>query len=208
MTTEAERAMIWTSTGEVGLSSLTIWAVMIGVLQLPMDVSVPLDPDDFGRCYKLLLLIPEWRDRLAEVAAKYSEWRPLVREWAPLTEMYEAALNSGARTAPEMYALMKGLIQEGRQQVNGYQCGICGETTYFRHVDAGTTPMFMGCKATEGCGGRMTSMMYRVPQGADALVRYEWFKPSDLKGYSAEMREHIKKGGLDHRPVSGVVENQ
>ena len=86
-------------------------------------------------------------------------------------------------------------------KVNGYGCQRCGRSVYFRHVHHGTTPMFMGCKATEGCKGTMASMMYRVPPEADYFVTYEWFKPESLAGYSAEMKDHIRRGGLDYRPI-------
>lgn len=92
-------------------------------------------------------------------------------------------------------------------KINGYFCGTCGQMTYFRHVDHGTTPMFMGCKATEGCEGTMESMMYRVAPDAEFFVDYEWFKPTKLKGYSEEMKDHIRRGGLDSRPVGVTVQS-
>lgn len=77
----------WLHGHDTGTSSLTIYTVMTG--QRVERTSYPLDPDDFGRCYRLLKLFPEWRLRLAEVAARFKEWRPLVREWTRLTALYE-----------------------------------------------------------------------------------------------------------------------
>jgi hypothetical protein len=95
----------WLRGGDTGTSSLTIWHVMTG---LPVDrVGEPIDPSDFGRCYRLLKLFPDWRPRLPEVAAKYpdSPWPALVREWDRMTALYEEELPKG--TAPKLYALMK-----------------------------------------------------------------------------------------------------
>lgn len=54
----------------------------------PFCVGVPKDPDDFGRCYRLLLFIPEWLPRLEEMSAQFPEWTGLVREWEELTHLY------------------------------------------------------------------------------------------------------------------------
>jgi len=47
----------------------------------------PLDADDFGRCKRLIDRFPEWRARLAEVAAKYpeSKWGDIVAHWEELS---------------------------------------------------------------------------------------------------------------------------
>jgi len=59
----------WIVAGDTGISSRVIWAVMMGVsLDVMPRVDVPHDPPDFGRCYRLLEVMPEWRDRLGEVA--------------------------------------------------------------------------------------------------------------------------------------------
>ncbi len=91
MTTQAlmvpRAALAWVVGGDTGTSSQTIWSVMVGVKHdRPWT---PLDSDDFGRCYRLLELVPEWRKRLPEVAALHPDWKPLVREWDRLTSLYE-----------------------------------------------------------------------------------------------------------------------
>lgn len=62
---EFERACKWLLSGETGSSSETICAIMTG--NIPVYKSVPSDSSDFGRCYTLLKLIPEWIDRLGEL---------------------------------------------------------------------------------------------------------------------------------------------
>ena len=80
---------------------------------------------------------------------------------------------------------------------NRYVCQTCGKGVITVNVDDGTTPFMILCKATKGCRGMMYSSFYNVPQELPA--RFEWFKPASLKGYSPEMQEHIRKGGLDLR---------
>lgn len=78
--------MEWITGNDTGMSSETIWAVMMGVE--PSHPSVPLDAADFGRCSRLLMQFPAWRKRLGELGEKYTEWKPLVDNWAELEEMY------------------------------------------------------------------------------------------------------------------------
>ena len=102
----------WIVNGEVGTSSKTIWAVMLDAVMESRKESrvynVPHDPDDFSRCYKLLLLFPEWQKRLSEVAKVFPRWVGFVREWDKLTEMFETSGYS-----KEMYDFMQNLEAEG-----------------------------------------------------------------------------------------------
>lgn len=106
----------WIVSSDTGISSRVIWAVMMGVsLEVMPHASIPHDPPDFGRCYRLLEVMPEWRDRLEEVADKCSRWRPLVEHWSELETMYEACLDQEGRydgstdAAKVMYDRMKEL---------------------------------------------------------------------------------------------------
>jgi hypothetical protein len=85
-----EAALQWRAGRDTGTSSETIWAVMLGVT--PTYPDVPYDPDDFGRCYRLLEAVPEWRDRLHLVADAYpkSAWPKLVDAWSELETMWRA----------------------------------------------------------------------------------------------------------------------
>jgi hypothetical protein len=75
----------------VGTSSATIFRVMTGRWPAGSrgDADTPSDPGDFGRCHRLLRVMPEWRARMGEVAAKYRPWVPLVAAWDELTALYE-----------------------------------------------------------------------------------------------------------------------
>ncbi|HTF52208.1 MAG TPA: hypothetical protein VK735_32595 [Pseudonocardia sp.] len=84
---------------------------------------------------------------------------------------------------------------------NGYTCKSCGQVTMTYKVDEGVTPMFLRCRATEGCNGEAVSMMYppgQVPAHLAGLPRWEWYRPSprQTERMSAAMRDHIERGGL------------
>lgn len=93
------KAHQWIVDNDTGTSSKTIWAVMMGVITKPTHCGctkydVPHDADDFGRCHRLLVLIPEWRKRIAEVGTLLPAWLPIVREWDKLENMYREQLTS------------------------------------------------------------------------------------------------------------------
>jgi len=115
----------WLAGRDTGISSLTIYYVMNGKRQYLSDDtfehSPPCDPSDFGRCYRLLQLVPEWRAHLSDVAAAFPEWAPFVREWAKLEQLYEVAMQRPREPAPEMYQLMQKLREErnGKEKASG-----------------------------------------------------------------------------------------
>lgn len=108
-----QRAMMWATFGEQGISSRTIFSVMTGVLkyerEFPCDqwrFNVPHDPADFRRCYLLLKLIPEWRERLDEMAKAFEKWRPFVDHWDEMTALWEQERKNRDRCAPKLFELM------------------------------------------------------------------------------------------------------
>lgn len=97
----------WWSGRDTGISSLTICEVLADI-QSPFPLhDVPYDPDDFGRCYRLLKLFPAWRDRLGEVAARFPEWAALVERWDEMTKLYEEEEPTGI--CRKLYDLMQTL---------------------------------------------------------------------------------------------------
>ena len=90
-----------------GVSSETIWSVMTG---LPVkDAGHPYDPDDFGRCYRLLQHFPAWRSRLGEVAAAYpnTPWVDYVEHWSEMEVLWEEESQRRDGMARKLYALMQ-----------------------------------------------------------------------------------------------------
>jgi hypothetical protein len=107
-------AIGWLSNGDTGISSETIWRVMMGRSTTGRQWdSWPSDPDDFGRCYRLLLVMPSWRARLGEVAQRFPKtpWVALVEKWADVERLFleetGGALDNWS--APKTYELMKEL---------------------------------------------------------------------------------------------------
>lgn len=107
--TEEGDPIAWVTNGDTGISSMAIWAVMMGrPAERRHFGNTPSDPSDFGRCYRLLKVMPSWRARLPEVAAKFPTWAPLVEAWDELTALYEEELPKGR--APKLYARMQELL--------------------------------------------------------------------------------------------------
>jgi len=88
-------------------------------------------------------------------------------------------------------------------KINTYTCPK-GHVTVTIDTDEGVTPMMMTCKHKKEVGrGNCTetamSAFYKCDQSL--TPEYEWFKPKSFKGYSAAMREHLEKGGLEIRKL-------
>lgn len=67
----------------------------------------PLDPEDFGRCYRMLRAVPEFRPHVGEMAAAGETWAKLASVWLELERLYEEELPTGK--APKLYERMKQL---------------------------------------------------------------------------------------------------
>lgn len=83
---------------------------------------------------------------------------------------------------------------------NSYVCKACGGRFVTVDIDPGVTPMFMRCYATEGCEGTAHSTMYSDVPAADPTL--EWYRPESTKGENPAMVDHLRQGGLAHRPAS------
>ena len=115
----------WLLGTDTGISSLTLFSVLsrhgtvarakIGRWQ----PDAPQDPADFGRCLRLLDLIPSWRGRLNEVVTAHPFWGPLVREWDRLEALYREEVPNHTGNAPRLYAAMQPLIAEGYEISEG-----------------------------------------------------------------------------------------
>lgn len=105
----------WLLGGDTGISSKTICAVMTGSeMKGGFPPDIPYDPGDFGRCYRLLIHFPEWRNRLPEVAAKHPKWGPMVQAWDELTALYEEEIQNKDGRASKLYERMQELVEAGR----------------------------------------------------------------------------------------------
>lgn len=106
--------LAWLKGTDTGTSSRTIFSVLSEYGQLACVGwsslgAPPCDPDDFGRCHRLLERFPSWRPRIGEVAAKYPRWALLVENWTELEQLYREELPT--KMAPKLYALMQELLE-------------------------------------------------------------------------------------------------
>jgi hypothetical protein len=99
----------WPASRDIGVSPATIWYAFTGQ-KLYCVFNVPRDPDDFGRCYRLLKLCPEWESQLDDVAEMFPEWKRFVMKWPKLKELYEEALKTG--DGKPIYEFMKKLGED------------------------------------------------------------------------------------------------
>lgn len=105
------RLAAWFVSGDTGISSKCIAAVMAGVPgeNIP-DQYTPSDPSDLGRCLRLLERFPEWKERLSEMGKLNENWAKILPHWNEAAEMMAQEVGidwSKGRSAPETYNFMK-----------------------------------------------------------------------------------------------------
>lgn len=103
----------WLASGDTGLSSTAIFAHFVPGTPQRKDFgqwSAPLDPSDFGRCYRLLSApwASDWRKRIAEMA-RYPQWAKLALAWDELEALYVLELQNTNGMAPKLYERIKEL---------------------------------------------------------------------------------------------------
>lgn len=84
-----KRIALWALSGTTGVSASTIASVALGIKPGGrVSFDCPHDADDFGRCHRLLVLVPELIDYLPAVIEACPQWAPLVPIWHRLTALY------------------------------------------------------------------------------------------------------------------------
>lgn len=102
---------------------------------------------------------------------------------------------------------------------NAYYCEVCRGYIVTVNLDDGVTPSGLACRVkgepgVEGndCDGRMTSLFYPEQpwpekDGYNTPIptepTHEWYKPGpdEYHKASAEMKQHVDKGGLQLRDI-------
>lgn len=79
----------WALGRDTGISSEAICAVMAGCNTELGKSCYPSDNGDFGRCYRLLKLFPEWEARIEEMGEVCPGWKPIAENWQELKALYE-----------------------------------------------------------------------------------------------------------------------
>ena len=108
-TGEHEAAKEWLASDDAGISSTAIVHAALGVKGGRTDFE-PLDPADFGRCLRMLRLMP-WAERgLPILAAESKAWLHIYMNWYVVEQSMLAEVGidwEKAKTAPKTYALMR-----------------------------------------------------------------------------------------------------
>ena len=100
----------WVNGDDTGRSSMCICFAATGLTdgRAPMtEGRTPQDPDDFGRCYRFLLLFPHLS--VEPAGERWPAWKPFVAAWPELTALYETELAGGTGRAPKLYARLEEL---------------------------------------------------------------------------------------------------
>lgn len=99
-------------------------------------------------------------------------------------------------------------MTEPAEAKNMYTCLACSFRVVTVNLVAGTTPMFLTCRADTNCGDRMVSSGYRLPLDAPAPT-FEWYRPSQkkisrLRHIDSATADHVEKGGLLLRKIGAI----
>jgi len=124
MKTVEKRLIEWFVSGDTGLSSEAIAAHMSG-LGNGKRMDYPSDPSDLGRCLRLLEKIPEWKERISEMAQYSPGWAGLIKNWAEISKSMadEVGIDwSKAKSAPITYDMMKLAQAEGFLADDRFEC--------------------------------------------------------------------------------------
>lgn len=106
----------WLESGEHGLSSQSIFTKLSGLNIMgnwsQWGLCTPSGPDDLRRCILLLDMVPEWRERLFEMAVVSDKWAALARHWTELETLFNEECphwrtNKYGWRAPQTYERMK-----------------------------------------------------------------------------------------------------
>lgn len=98
-----KKALEWVTSHDTGLSSLALFRALTGAGDID-EYDYPRDCSDFGRCYRLLRLVPEWRDRIEEMVNHGPYWEAIATSWSELSALYEA------NDHDKLYQRMKALL--------------------------------------------------------------------------------------------------
>jgi hypothetical protein len=77
----------WATSNDTGISSETLLCLLLD-LPKPHHWGVPGDLADFGRCYRMIELFPELKERFPEIAELHPDWRPFIDCWEQMARLY------------------------------------------------------------------------------------------------------------------------
>jgi len=102
----------------------------------------------------------------------------------------------------DVQAWLDGQAVTGHARKNLYTCDTCRGEVVTIDTDKGVTPFMISCRATPGCKGFMQSSFYHCDPSR--VAQFEWYRPETIEGFDPATKEHVMKGGLLLRPMSGI----
>lgn len=105
--TDAMGMNAWLASHDTGLSSKYLAGAVSGAFK--SSFAYPRDPDDFGRCYRMMRAIPEVRVLAMRMDALPAPWPQLHKVWLELERLYEEEFPTGR--APKLMACMNEIFK-------------------------------------------------------------------------------------------------
>lgn len=105
----AAKIAVWLVSGDAGISSKTMAVLALGAADHVnfIRLDAPHDPSDFGRCYRLVKLIPQIREFFALISIKVPTFAGIICEWDSLCNLYERDFAKGK--SQELYERIQSL---------------------------------------------------------------------------------------------------
>lgn len=105
-----KRAVDWLTGSDTGSSSEAILDHMMGMAAgVDLAARYPRDVADWGRCFRLLELIPEWRERIGEMSRHGPYWTALVSRWRDIESAYRRDMRAGGPADDLIRRLVRAL---------------------------------------------------------------------------------------------------
>ena len=96
----------WLRCDDKGRSSEYLASVLCGFSR---EFAYPHDPDDFGRCYRLLRAVPQAREKWDALKTLAEPWPTLAIHWEELEKFFEEEGPTGR--APRLYDRLQELYK-------------------------------------------------------------------------------------------------
>ena len=108
----------WLASGDTGLSSEAMAFTAMGVGRRSYH---PLDPGDFGRCLRLVRLVPAIRNHFGDIAKLSPQWEAIIANWDAIELSFIAEVGfywEKGGGDQKTYELMKSVIDGAAKQAS------------------------------------------------------------------------------------------
>jgi len=112
----------WLFSDDTGVSSKTMAAVALGIRPSTLrnyGAGAPHDPADFGRCYRLVLTVPEILNAFPAIGMRVPVFAGILKNWDELCALYERDAPSGR--SDDLYWRIKELRGDCAQRVRKFK---------------------------------------------------------------------------------------